>query len=409
MKFQKFCRSRLNFYKTMLLTIIILSACALALYGLYDNKPIYPISYKTLGWLLAFFFPLLSVIYNIARQRVRKKEIMDAYRRDKLWDIYFPDKGECAEFVFEKHIWKRLAFHYNRFESAGFSLLAGSITFIVYFLLVKQFIVTNSGSQSWNFEGQGWAILVGSAFLGSYAGATVVALRRYRTFDLRPTVFLQISVALIAGTLSGSFITLLYPHKTLGVLAFIIGFLSAINIRFLSRLMRSTFAKLTGVSYPKDIKSDLDEVIRNTEAIESLNRISLYSVRELACADPLPLYFNMPQQINIINVMIDQAILHFYFADVADQLERAHIQRFTQLITRIGISFEKVNDKIKSEWPADVSILDAGGEKDKLLLEGVKSVVSSGHHHQMLGICHHYYREAHFKCGNEVNSSPGSI
>lgn len=392
MKIKNFCRWLINTFKTMLQAYIVISFCSFALVYFYDYYPIYPISYITLGWFLALFFPMLSVAYNMVRQRVKQKEVISSYRQDKLWDVYFPFKGEVAEFEFEKFLWKHLSRFYNSFEYAGFSLLAGTLTFIIYFLLASKF-GTSSDLKSWNFESQKWAVLVGSAFLGSYSGSIVLALRRYRTFDLRPTVFLQITVALIAGTLAGSFLTVLYPDYRLGVLAFIIGFLTAINIRFLSRIMRKFFAKITQVPLPPQIPADLNSVIKNEEAIESLNRISIFSVRELACTDPIPLYFNMPQQNSAINSMIDQAVLHFHFPHIVQQLERLHIQCFSQLLTRIGMKIENR----ESKWPEKVEIIDDGKKGDKQLLEAVKAIVKSGQHHKILGLCLYHYREALFR------------
>ena len=392
MKFRKFCRLLSNGFKTILLTIIIVTFCGIALVYIGDKYPIYPISYSTFGWLLALFFPALSVTYNVARQRVKHKEVLNLYGQDRLWDVYFPHKGDEAEYEFEKFLWTRLYAYYNRFESAGFSLLTGSIVFIMYFLLADLFGAPE-GLKSWSFEGQKWGLLIGSSFLGSYSGSIVLALRRYRTFDLRPTVFLQIAVALIAGTFAGAFTTVLYPTYQLGVLAFIVGFLTAINIRFLSRLMRKFFAKITQVPLPPIIPSDLNLVIKNEDAIESLNRISIFSVRELACTDPIPLYFNMPQQNNAINSMIDQAVLHFHFPSIASKLESLHIQRFSQLLSRIGVKFEEK----RSVWPEKIEIIDEGKKEDKQLLDAAKAIVRSGQHHRLLGLCFYKYREVHFR------------
>ncbi|MCK4817328.1 hypothetical protein KA005_16280, partial [bacterium] len=392
MKFKKFCRLLSNGFKTIFLTVIIVFFCGIALWYFGDDYKIYPISYITFGWLLALFFPALSITYNVARQRVKLKEVLNLFRQDKLWDVYFPRTGEEAEYEFEKFLWKRLYAYYNRFESVGFSLLIGAIVFIMYFLLADV-LGASSELKSWDFESQKWAALIGSSFLGSYSGSIVLALRRYRTFDLRPTVFLQVAVALIAGTLAGAFITVLYPTYQLGVLAFIVGFLTAINIRFLSRLMRKFFAKITQVPLPPLVPSDLNSVIKNEEAIESLNRISIFSVRELACTDPIPLYFNMPQQNSAINSMIDQAVLHFHFPHIVHQLERLHIQSFSQLLTRVGMKIENR----ESKWPEKVEIIDDGKKEDKQLLEAAKAIVKSGQHHKILGLCLYHYREALFR------------
>lgn len=393
---RKFSHKIVNTYNNGSITVFILFFCALAFVLFNDDLPIYPISYITLGWMLSLLFPILSIVYNISRQRVRRNQIIRAYRKDRLWDVYFPEEGSNAQFAFEMYLWDRLSVYYNKYESVIFSILAGAITFILYFFLAKQFGFTDK-TIVLAAEGNKWAVQIGSAFLGSYSGAVILALRRYRTFDLRPTVFLQISAALIAGTLAGSFLTLLFVHPALGVLAFIIGYLAAINLTFLSRIMRKFFAKQTGYTFPEEIKSDLEKVIQNPEVIESLNRISIFSINELTSVDPIPLYFNMPQQCHVINSLIDQAILHFYFSEIITDLKRVHILRFTQLITRIRVFFEMGS---QAKWPDKVSIIDNGGDKDIQLLKAAKAIVTSGHHHIILGLCHYYFRKRYFR-GNQ--------
>ena len=383
----------------ILLTYLVLLLCWLAVTELEETAPIYPVGYHTLVWFLALLFPTLAVAYSIARIRVRQNEIMDVYRRDRLWDVYFPESSE-PEFEFERHLRKRVAEIYSLWEFAGFSLLAGTITFIMSLLIAKQFAVP-SEFKPWPLIGPNWAVLVGSAFLGSYSGCVIFMLRRYRTFDLRPITFLQIMVVLIAGTLAGSFITILFPVPELGVLAFIIGFLSAINVRFLDRLMHSQFARLTGSPLPKEIESDLPKVVKNTETIESLNRISIFSVRELSSADPVWLFLNMPQHIDVIGAMIDEAILHSYFSTMVPQLENAHIHRFTQLLLRHGAEFQRDN----IVWHARESIVDGGGSADKQLLLASRTIVDGGFHHRVLGLLLHQYREAFFRVRK---SNPGT-
>lgn len=247
-------------------------------------------------------------------------------------------------------------------------------------------------------QGPEWALLAGAGFLGSLSGAVIFVLRRYRTYSLQPIVFLQTIVALLAGTFAGAFVTTTYLENITGVnfsiaLAFVIGFLGAINIDFLSKLMRTTYANLTKTPLPPDVEPDLSKIIMNNDAIESLNTIAISSIRELANADPVRLYLNMPQQIDMINTMVDQAILHFYFANIIGDMENVNIHRFTQLLMQVSPKFS-INAIV---WPETVSIVDSGGAKDMAILKAVKGIVEGRLHHRFIGLLNENYRSVYFQ------------
>ncbi len=352
----------------------------------------------TLGWFLALFFPFIAVFFIISSLKVRLSEILDLFDRDKLWFVYEEpgddDTAEGARYRFSKFLWKRLDDYYDLHEFLAFSLLAGATTFLVYAIILVQFNLQEKPPLS--LDAPSWALFGGSAFLGSLSGSFVFILRRYRMFDLRPLNFLHVSVALVAGTCSGAFMSLAaYSAKTPYVpmlLTFVVGFLASVNIEFLPQLMRKQFAWLTSTQLPKEIEYDLSSVIQNAEVIENLNSISIFSVRELACADPILLYLNMPQQIEIINGMVDQAIFHFYFSEIKSDLERVNIRRFTQLLLVLGASF---SDNAVN-WPQSVSVLDDGGQKDAMLLKAARAVISDRRHHRVLGLLLEEYRRAFF-------------
>lgn len=151
-------------------------------------------------------------------------------------------------------------------------------------------------------------------------------------------------------------------------------------------------ATLTGTPLPKAIPSDMTTIISNAEVIESLNTISIFSVRELASIDPLRLYLNMPQQIEIINTIVDQALLHFYFPAIHAELEQANIQRFSQLLPAVGCKMSSSG----FDWPHEISFLDGGGTKDSMLLAAVRGIVEGNEHHCVLGLIYEEYRKAFF-------------
>jgi hypothetical protein len=373
-----------------------------------------PLNFHTISWLMALFFPVSAILYVIARICFRRDEILTYFRRGNLWIIYHPDSSD-PESEFIDFLSQRLKQYYNLVEFAGYAFLTGAITLTVSYLLSAQFKVPtierfvgvmamNADLKIPELSGPVWATLSASGYLGAYSGAVIYLLQRYRTFDLYPSSFLQISVILIAGTFSSTFFTLIYPTPSLGAFAFVMGFVSAINVNFLARLMRAQCAKFTGTPLPEDIPSDLPDIVRNSEAIESLNSISIYSIRELAHSEPVRLYLNMPEQIGTVNLMIDQALLHFYFSSITDQLKAKHIHKFSQLIMRLGIKFV---GKGMTTWPdiKEVNILDNGGPSDLQLLQTTRAVVEGYSHHSVLGMLLCDYKDSFFAPATTIKST----
>ena len=394
-------RALLYWNEKLLLTYAVIVIVGAAISFSSDEAPIWPIGYHTIIWIMALIFPALAVGFYLSRVRVRANEIVDRCQRDNLSYVYLKaDKYEAVDLDdinmdFQAYVMQRIRGYYSTFEFCGYSLLAAAVTFVGGELLGRQFVFP-ARNDPWDLVGPDWAVLVATAFLGAYAGSVVLVLRRYRTFDLRPTTFLQITVMLLAGTLAGSIVTVAFPVAELGVLAFIIAFLSAVNVTFLSQLMRGQFAKLTNTILPEDIGTDLNEVIKNTEAIEALQRISVNSVAELAESDPIRLYMNVPQDIPVIVEIIDKAILQSNFEADLKLLKKVHIHRFTHLVVGLGIRFYP-EGKTKVPDIADVSIVDDGGEIDSRLLRGCTSILWSGTYHHLLGLLLHQYRNAYFE------------
>jgi hypothetical protein len=189
-------------------------------------------------------------------------------------------------------------------------------------------------------------------------------------------------VVLVAVTLVCALLSSLYSGEIMAVTTLTIGFVSAINVEFLSRLMRRTFARLTKVQLPAPITSNLDKVVRNQEAIESLNAGSIYSIEELANADPIRLYLAMPQQISIINALIDQALLYYYFPEKVEQIRSHGVVRFSQLL---GIFHIWPYDDEKAKT-TDITLLGDDNGDDKELAESLAVIVKSGIHHRVLSI-----------------------
>lgn len=378
--------------------VIITQKCFL----IKGNTYCLSIDYMTLGAILAFFFPILAVSFILSSINVRFDEIVERFTEDRLWVVYAGTTDEDGEYIFTRFLRRRINDYYDLKEFILFSLLAGALTFILFLIITNQLVVDRPAAFTHgrliDLQGPEWALLAGAGFLGSLSGAVVFVLRRYRTYNLQPIVFLQTIVALLAGTFAGAFVTVTYFDKLTGfnisiALAFVIGFLGAINIDFLSKLMRSTFARITNTPLPPEIPPDLSNIVKNNDAIESLNSIAISSIRELANADPVRLYLNMPQQIEMINTMVDQAILHFYFSTIIAELEQVNIQRFTQLLMAVSPQFSVHT----IEWPVTVSIIDGGGSKDMAILKAVKGIVDGRLHHRFLGLLNEKYRSVFFE------------
>ena len=374
----------------------VVGICGLAVTELHSTAPILPVGYFTLFWIMALIFPGLAITYSLVRLRVRQNEITDICRREeRLWNVYLGKRvanmdRDDVELAFQDYVQKRVNEYYGLWEFSGYSILAAVVTFVAISLIAQQFVIP-AHDQPWALDGPTWAVLVGAAFLGSYGGSLAHLLRKYRSFDLRPTAFLQISFMLVTGTLAGSFFTIVYPEEITGLLAFVVGYLSAIHIEFLSRIFRKTFADLTNINIPDPPDSDLPKMIRNAEAIEGLHGISIYSIRELSEADPIRLYLNIPQELSVIGAMIDEAILRANFPTIVDELIAVHITRFTQLVARLKPQFRKGSTK----WTDDPTVL-GDPDKDKVILDSVKSLFDNGTYHFTLGLLILRYRNAYY-------------
>ena len=385
-----------NAGRKFLTTYLVISICGLGVTEMFDTIPILPLGYNTLFWIMSLIFPGLAITYSLVRLRVRQNEILGVCQREEnIWDVYLGKRIRGMEeddiaLAFEDYVQKRVNEYYGLWEFSGYSILAGVITLVATILIAQQFIIPGP-TEPWALAGPTWAVLVGAAFLGSYAGSLAFLLRKYRSFDLRPTAFLQISVMLIAGTLSGSFITILWPEDFVGFVAFAVGYLSAINIEFLSRLLREQFARVTRIKIPEPQESDLPQMIQNPEAIEGLHGISIYSIRELSEADPIRLYLNIPQELSIISAMIDEAILRTNYPSIIAELRDVHITRFTHLVARLKPQFRRGN----TQWTNEPNVLGDAG-KDAIILESVKSLFDIGTYHFTMGLLIFRFRKAYY-------------
>ena len=358
---------------------------------LHETHPFFPPTFVSVIWILAATFPILAGAYSMTRVRMRANDIVSLSYANELWKVYVPKKPNHDEddrqIEFERFVNARMKEYYSIAEFSLFSGLASCFTFAVAFVLAHQLNAPLSKEllsvKHWEIEGPKWAIMIGVAFLGAYSGSIVLMLRRYRAFDLSPTTFLQSLAALVAGTMFGGSLTLIYPENITALVAFLAAFLSAINISFLSNEVRRQYAQITGSSLPNDIPSDLPSIVHNGEIVDALRRMSINSIRELSFSDPIRLFFRIPGEFGGVLSMIDEAVLRTEFRSIFPHLEKLHIRRFTHLVLRIGPTYS--NGIVV--WPTTVpSIVDKGGTSDAAILATCQDLVAAKTHHVLLGI-----------------------
>lgn len=391
----------INFYYKFLIAYGMGFFCLAATLYLDPVAPITPLGYYTIVWVLAFFFPGSAFLYAIFNLRVRFNEIQDVAQRNQFYFVYFPGLDEpSSQREFFRFLRVRFAEYYNVLELAAFSLVAGMLAFLGEFFLVVQFSIPPHPFGPAAIELPDvvpkWVLVTGASFAGAFAGAVVLVFKRYRTFDIYPSTYLQVSVGLIVGTLAGALLVALWPATYTAFLAFAAAFLTVTNINFLPRLLRQEFARLTGATLPPEIPTDLGRVLRNSEAIESLTSVSLFSVAEFAKTEPVRLYLTMAQPIGVINGWVDEALIHYYFETQVDALRKVHIHRFTQLVELLAAEFRKGGIDWRPAAPGAKRRITGDPAVDADIEATVKIVVTSRVHHRLLGLLSENYRRAHF-------------
>jgi hypothetical protein len=378
--------------------LLALAVWTAAYYPKDNEVPILPIGYFTGIWLVALLLPLTSTFYLLFDLRLRRNQIEDAAQRGQIQFVYFAN-SQTALRDFSYLLRQRFRETCQPWELVAFSTIAGIIAFIGSLLVFYNAFEAIPQKQYYGLIDQsgGSRVFIFAGFAGSLAGAYVYIFNKFRTFDIYPSTYLQASIGFISGSLGAVFIGNIYDTKILGFIVFAIGFLTAVNVSFPSGLLRREFARLTGVKLPDDVAGDLDMIIQNAGAIESLHNIAVYSVGELVKADPLTIYLSLPAPLGVINGWLDEGLILYYFGrDNLDLLAKVGVKRFTQLLelaveqwpaTGTGI------DKIK--WKTKITLL---GEEisEPMVREEVHCIIESRIHNRLLGILHDRYRESVF-------------
>jgi hypothetical protein len=359
-------------------------------------------------WIPALLFPLTSSLYLVFDLRLRRNQIQQAADLSHLEFVYFPG-SESAHRQFLRMLRVRFREACQPWELAVFSLVAALIAFVGGFLVFWNAFYPDYSHSSTGLlrlttdPGSADRLYMFAAFSGALAGGCIFILRKFRSFDVYPSTYLQAIVGFISGTLGGTFIGAIYPKDSLTFLAFAIGFLTSTNVSFLGSLLRRQTALITGTSLPEEIPGDLKDVIQNGDAIETLHNMSLYSIAELVKAEPLIIYLSMPQNISVINGWIDEGLVLYYFGpENTAQLAKAGLRRFTQLV-----------ELAVKEWPESGSDVDAivwnteivslkDSPLEQLLLNQISPLIKARTHNRLLGVLFDRYRDTFFPAYVEV-------
>ncbi len=388
-----------NVFNTFGVAILTWAVVGVALYfGSYHSSDdnairLFPITYHTAIWVIACLFPLTSTLYLIFDLRLRRNQIQDAAERVQLQYVYFPSSDSAAE-DFSRFLHLRFRESCQPWELAIFSLVAAGIAFVgAYLVYCATFKFPNlKDPNEVKVQSEG-AMIMFAAFSGSLAGACIFIFNKFRTFDLYPSTYLQASIGFVSGTLAGTFVGSLYPSDKLRFLAFAIGFLTSTNVSFLGTLLRRQVAQLTGTTLPEDKTGDLDAIISNAAAIESLHNISIYSVADLVKAEPLIIYLNLPAHIAVINGWIDEGLVLYYFGpETVALLAKFAVRRFTQLL-EMAVETWPAQSHPASEivWSDRIPLLADSGIENIVMTE-MRCIVESGSHNRLLGILSDRYR-----------------
>jgi hypothetical protein len=360
-----------------------------------DWNGVRQLSYHSAISFLALLFPLSAILFVLFNVVARREQVEDAADRIDLPIIYFPASDD-AQTDFAQLLRARFRESCNGLELALMSLMAGTLAFLALYFFLENLVPAGQQSLALLVPGPRLDMIM-AGFFGAYAGSLVTILRKYRTLDIYPSTYFQSAVALLLGLLIGTFLASMFSTWAVS-LVLALSFIAAANVNVLGGFLRSWLGKQTGFVVQEPITGDLQSVIKNSEAIESLHTMSVYSIAELVTSDPLLIYLNLPQPIGVINGWIDEALLLDHFDADHALIQQQNVRRFTELLHQL-IAWPA--DRNKTLTLSDLKILtDQEITKDNLANERIRSrmyaVLTSQLHHRLLAILSRPYRETFF-------------
>jgi len=202
--------------------------------------------------------------------------------------------------------------------------------------------------------------------------------------------------------LAGTFWHFMLAENVALFAAFGIAFLAALNIDYMVDLLVILVAKATGQPTIAPPQSDLPTVILNSDAIDVLKTMSVFSVAEFINTDPMRLYLNLPQSIGVIDGWIDMALLRFHFSNQLDAFAAAGVRQFSQILNRFAETITRAPDLYPHaavHWrllqPAEVI---ANVNMDSVFAT-VNDVVQSGRYDRQLAVVSDRFRAGRFRAG----------
>jgi len=357
----------------------------------------------SLIWFFATFFPATAILYALYNLLVRLREVEQAARVTNLHYLYASPTASAAEAwtQFQNYTRARFWEYYNPWELTAFALSAGLLVVILANLVIAKKFGTYFGKPL-DFEDLPVAFTAAAGLLGSTIGSMLFILRRYRTFNIYAFTYFQVLVAIAAGTLAGTFWHFMLAENVALFAAFGIAFLAALNIDYMVDLLVILVAKATGQPTIAPPQSDLPTVILNSDAIDVLKTMSVFSVAEFINTDPMRLYLNLPQSIGVIDGWIDMALLRFHFSNQLDAFAAAGVRQFSQILNRFAETITRAPDLYPHaavHWrllqPAEVI---ANVNMDSVFAT-VNDVVQSGRYDRQLAVVSDRFRAGRFRAG----------
>ncbi|HKV54865.1 MAG TPA: hypothetical protein VJN94_09495 [Candidatus Binataceae bacterium] len=368
----------------------------------------FPLRQFSLMSVIALLFPITACAYLRFEVRTRKLEIFDSISRRNLHRVYFSGATNANQ-AFDRLLENRFRQYYSPIEMTLFAVIASAIVFIIEYALAMELNIVGTPPALLQLHqlqaDQLTCFMFGAGFFGSVAGALAVLVRKYRSFDLYPSTYLQLVLALLLGTLATLFLVPAFARSTtLLAPLFAVGFFIANSSDYFNELMRQ-WLKASNMALPaENAKSDLEMVVRNPGAVESIKTLGLWSVAELARANLLTLYFNLAQPIGVVDEWVDQALLFSYMGpDGTKRLQAVGIISFTQILQRMveklrpdgatGLG-EKAGPR-SIEWKGGVRFTD-DAEFDQHVAAAIQDTVASCVHHVTLAFLWRQYAEVFF-------------
>jgi hypothetical protein len=142
---------------------------------------------------------------------------------------------------FQTYLRARFREYYNPWEFIIFAMSSGTLAIILAKLIITKYDAAPWG-QPLDITALPVAFTAGAGLAGSISGAFLLVLKPYRTFNMYPSTYLSIFVAIAAGTFASTLWHFVFTPSVAVFLAFGIAFLTSINLEYFVELLTITLA-----------------------------------------------------------------------------------------------------------------------------------------------------------------------